>query len=155
MFPLDNLSTVVELAPIGGHVGSFAPGGESAAHELLKLYVASHPGLLGLSSTARSHVDYRFATGDCVDILVQNHMPDRTVVAVEVEGEQHVRVGIHQAIKFRSLAAVDAGYPLLTARVRSFVAAYDTQYPLAEQLAERYEVTLLSVPQENVLATAV
>lgn len=155
VFSIDNVATVVEPPPVGAHVGTFGPGGESAAHKLLKLYVAAHPDLLGLSPGATSHVEYLFATGDCVDVLVENHLPDRTVVEVEVDGQQHVCVGILQAIKYRTLAAVDAGYPLLTSRVRSFVAAYDTHYPPAEKLAERYEVSLLSVPKEDVLATAV
>jgi hypothetical protein len=49
-------------------------------------------------------------------------MPDRTVIEVEVEGEREVCIGILQAIKYRTLAAADAGYPLLTSRVRSLVA---------------------------------
>lgn len=72
------------------------------------------------------HLEYRFATGDRVDVMFENHLPDRTVVEVEVEGEQQICVGIHQAIKYRSLAAADAGYPLLTSRVRSLVVAYNT-----------------------------
>jgi hypothetical protein len=41
--------------------------------------------------------------------MFENHMPDRPVVEVEVEGEREICVGIHQAIKYRSLAAADAG----------------------------------------------
>ena len=104
--------------PAGQHVGGYGPGGESAAHRLLKLYVAGHPLEFGLSSAAVAHVEYPFATGDRVDVMFENHMPDRTVVEVEVEGEREVCIGIHQAIKYRSLAAADAGYPVWTSRVR-------------------------------------
>jgi hypothetical protein len=69
----------------------------------------------GLTSAAAiAHIEYPFATGDRVDVMFENHMPDRTVIEVEVEGERQICVGIHQAIKYRSLAAADAGYPLLT-----------------------------------------
>jgi hypothetical protein len=87
--------------------------------------------------------------------MFKNHQPDRTVVEVEIEGEDNVCVGIHQAIKYRSLAAADAGYPLLTSRVKSLVVAYDTKYPKALDLAERYEVSLVSVDRKLVLGEAV
>jgi hypothetical protein len=154
VFALDNLATVVAPAPAGLHVGAFGPGGESEAHRLLKLYVAAQPVAFGLSSQASAHVEYPFATGDRVDVLFENHLPERTVVEVEVAGEQNVCVGVLQAIKYRTLAAVDAGYPLLTSKVRSLVVAYTTEYDRAALLAERYEIELQSVDRELVLATA-
>ncbi len=63
-------------------------------------------------------------------------------------------MSIHQAIKYRSLAAADAGYPLLTSRVRSLVVAYCTAYPKARELADRYDVPLVSVDREKVLTGA-
>jgi hypothetical protein len=63
-------------------------------------------------------------------------------------------VGIHQAIKYRSLAAADAGYPLLTSRVRSLVVAYSTEYSKALELANRYDIPLVSVNREKVLKGA-
>lgn len=155
VFELDNVTTLPDLLPQGGHIGTYGPGGESAAHKLLKLYVAAHPLELGFSQEAEAHVEYSFPTGDRVDVLFENHRPDRTVVEVEVEGERNVCVGILQAIKYRSLAAVDAGYPLLTGRVGSLVVAYNTDYPKALTLAERYEISLKSVDRELVLGKAV
>ncbi len=70
----------------------------------------------------------------------------------EVDGEQQLFVGIHQAIKYRSLAAVDAGYPLVTSRVRSLVVAYATNYAKARQLADQYDIQLLSADRDHVLA---
>lgn len=154
VFQLDNVLTVCEPVPAAAHVGTFAPGGEGAAHRLLKLYVASHATEFGLSTAAMAHIEYPFATGDRVDVLFENHLPDRTVVEVEVEGENNVCIGIQQAIKYRSLAAVDAGYPLLTSRVRSLVVAYQSDYPKANELADRYEVNLHNVDREAVLAHA-
>jgi hypothetical protein len=171
VFPLDNVATISELlnlaTPLGpsalatgapaprAGVGSFGPGGESAAHHRLKLYVAAHPTEFGMSNAAEARVEYRFVTGDRVDVLFENHLPDRTVVEIEVEGEDNICVGIHQAVKYRSLAEVDGGYALSSARVGSLVVAYATQYRRALELAERYEVKLQPVDREAVLAAAV
>jgi hypothetical protein len=114
--------------------------------------VAAHPLDFGLSRAAVPHVEYRFATGDRVDVMFENHRPDRTVVEVEVDGEQQICIGIHQAIKYRSLAAADAGYPLVTSRVQSLVVAYATDYPKAHELADRYDIPLVSVDRHRVLA---
>ena len=154
VFELDNIQTITQVVPPGSHIGTYGPGGESAAHRLLKLYVASHPVELGFSPEAEALVEYSFPTGDRVDVLFENHRPDRTVVEVEIEGEQNICIGILQAIKYRSLAAVDAGCPLLTTRVGSQVIAYETEYPKAVELAERYEVGLASVDRELVLGEA-
>ena len=116
--------------------------------------MAAHPLDFGLSPAAVPHLEYRFTTGDRVDVMFENHLPDRTVVEVEVDGEQHICIGIHQAIKYRSLAAADAGYPLLTPRVRSLVVAYATDYPRARELADRYDIPLISVNRDRVLAPA-
>lgn len=154
VFEVDNLTTVAIPLPPGAHVGRYGFGGESAAHKLLKLYVAGHPREFGLSAGAIPHVEYQFATGDRVDVLFENHLPDRTVIEVEVDGEREICIGIHQAIKYRSLAAADAGYPLLTSRVRSLVVAYSTDYAKARELADRYEIPLISVNRDKVLTPA-
>jgi hypothetical protein len=154
VFEVDNLATIAIPPPTGQHVGGYGAGGESAAHKLLKLYVAGHPLEFGLSAAAIAHIEYPFATGDRVDVMFENHLPDRTVIEVEVEGEHEVCVGIHQAIKYRSLAAADAGYPLLTSRVRSLVVAYATEYAKARELADQYEIPLVSVNREKVLTGA-
>jgi hypothetical protein len=154
VFEADNLGTVAIPAPVGQHVGMFGPGGESAAHRMLKLYVAAHPLEFGMSAAAVARVEYSFATGDRVDVMFENHLPDRTVVEIEVEGERELCIGIHQAIKYRSLAAADAGFPLLTSRVRSFVVAYDVNYPKARELADRYDIPLLPADRQVVLAGA-
>ena len=152
---LDNAATIDEVAVGGLHVGVFGPGGESADHNRLKLYVATHPVEFGLSATARSTVEYGFRTGVRVDVLFENHAPDRTVVEIEIEGEENVCVGIHQAVKYRSLAEIDGGYQLQSSKVRSLVVAYKTEYPKTVQLARRYDVSLQSVDRHLVLASAV
>ena len=116
--------------------------------------MAAHPLEFGLSAAAVPHLEYRFATGDRVDVMFENHLPDRTAVEVEVDGEQQICIGIHEAIKYRALAAADAGYPLLTARVRSQVVAFATNYPKATELAARYWIPLIEVNRDHVLAPA-
>lgn len=138
--------------PARGRPGCLRCGlvGESAVDELLKLYGARHPAEFGLSPAAVTHVECPFATGDRVSVMFVNPLPDCTVI--EVEGEHEICVGIHQAIKYRSLAAADAGYPLLTSRVRSLVAGCSTDYARARELADRYDIPLLiSVDRSNVL----
>lgn len=150
-------SRVIELDNVGAlaerehHVAGWGRGGEGPAHRLLKEYVAARPRLLGLSSIAQADVEHSFLTGDRVDILFNNHGPKRSVVEVEVEGERPVVIGIHQAIKYRSLAAAADRLPLQDPQVRAYVVAYQTEYPEARALADRYDVRLVSVPAAEVL----
>lgn len=155
VFELDNVVTLTGLEMTGERVGTHGLGGESAAHRRLKLYVASHPTDFGLSSRAQPEVEYRFATGDRVDVMFENHRPDRTVVEIEIDGEENICVGVHQAIKYRSLAESESGFPLMSHRVRSLVVAYEALYPRATELADHYDVELRSVDRELVLASAV
>jgi hypothetical protein len=152
---LGNIATIPELGLLGKPVGAFGPGGESIAHLRLKLYVASRPAEFGLSTAAHAIVEYPFRTGDRVDVMFENHRPDRTVAEIELDGEENVCVGIHQAVKYRSLAQVDAGWSLMSPRVRSLVVAYETNYPRAIDLAGRYDVDLATVERELVVAGAV
>ncbi len=149
---LDNAATIGEVALVPQRVGMFGPGGESAAHRRLKLYVAAHGTDFGMSAAAVPEVEHRFRTGDRVDVMFQNHWPERTVVEIEVSGEQNICTGIHQAIKYRSLAEVEGGYDRSSPTVRSLVVAYETAYSLADQLAERYSVDLVAVDPNLVLA---
>ncbi len=155
VFRLDNVSTITDATVAGVPVGAIGPGGESAAHRLLKLYVAGHPVEFGLTAVARPSVEYGFRTGDRVDVLFENHEPDRTVVEVEVAGEQNICIGIHQAVKYRSLAEIDVGFPANSGHVGSIVVAYETNYRRAHDLADRYDISLISVDRRHVLQTAV
>jgi len=150
--PLDNIASVADAREFPSQpVGILGPGGESAAHASLKLYVANHPTMLGLSHAAQADVEHQFCTGDRVDVLFNNHRPDRTVVEVEVAGSPQVVIGIHQAIKYRSLAEAENRYPRQSPRVRAHVVAYETNYPDAIQMASSYDVKLLSVDRRLVL----
>jgi hypothetical protein len=152
---LDNAATVVEHAvwePQGKYVGTTGSGGESEAHRRLKLYVARSPELLQMRPDAVSELEHEFCTGDRVDLLLENHRPLRAVVEVELGGEQNLIVGVHQAIKYRSLAAAERTMPLDTPKVRAFVVSYDPGGDSVCRLAQSYDVGLLAVDRERVLA---
>lgn len=154
VFELDNASTLSLAGLVAQRVGTFGPGGESSAHRQLKLYVASHGATFGMSNAARALVEHQFRTGDRVDVMFQNHEPERTVVEVEITGEENICTGIHQAIKYRSLAEIEGGYERMSPTVRSLVVAYETAYPSAAALAGRYDVELISVDPCDVLEGA-
>lgn len=74
-------------------------------------------------------------------------------VRIELAGTENVIIGIHQAIKYRSLAAAESSIPL-DARddLAAYVVAYDTGGTQAAELAEAYNVRLHAVDREVVLA---
>lgn len=154
VFELDNGATLAEARLVSQRVGVFGPGGESSAHRQLKLYVAAHGTDFGMSWAAQALVEHQFRTGDRVDVMFHNHEPERTVVEVELAGEENICTGIHQAIKYRSLAEIEGGYDRLSPTVRSLVVAYDTKYPAAIALADRYDVDLIAVDPRRVLGAA-
>ena len=150
-----HLDNVADLALRERFVGTtHTPTGESEAHRLLKQFVADNPLRVGLSPDARATLEYRFSTGDRVDVLFENHGPLRAAVEVELEGDHELCVGIHQALKYRTLAASERGYPLVGEDVRGVVAAFDVDYPVATALARRYRIPLIGIPREEVLAPA-
>jgi hypothetical protein len=122
-----------------------ALGGEGQAHKLLKLYLSKHPELVGASPNAEPCVEYQFRTGDRVDLMFKNHFPERTVVEIEVEGRENLIVGVHQAVKYAALAAMERDFPVVTHRVRPHVVAYKVDYPSVIEVADRYGVNLVAV----------
>ena len=151
---LDNADTIAPLRDLGLLVGIRGRGGESEAHRSLKLWVARNPSRIGVASIAEPKVEYSFLTGDRVDVMFENHVPNRTVVEIEVEGERELTVGVHQAVKYRTLAETDLGYELQSPRVRAAVAAFKVDYAAVREVAEKYEVDLVAIDRREVLATS-
>lgn len=151
---LDNAVAAVgqELHRRAGHPGRFAAGGEGEAHRRLKLFIAGHPELVGASARAVPRVEYQFATGDRVDLIFENHHPERTVAEVEVEGRDNLLIGVQQAVKYAALAGVERRAPLVSPRVRAHVVAYRTHYPEVAELAGAYGVNLVAVEAPIILA---
>jgi hypothetical protein len=101
---------------------------------------------------AVAEVEHQFITGDRVDVLFRNHGPIRTVAEIELEGTQNIIVGIHQAIKYRSLAAAEANLHLFSKDdPGAHVVAFETGGEPAEELAAAYNVSLHAVDRSSVL----
>ena len=99
----------------------YGPGGEGELHRRLKECVHAHPEVLRLGAHRAAHLEFRFVTGDRVDVAVE--LADGTWCAVEVEvgGELGTTIGAHQALKYRALLGgrLDDGE-----RVRAALVAY-------------------------------
>lgn len=152
---LDNIEAAANqalLANLGKKVGTVTPTGESEAHRRLKLFVSERPTLLGLNPSAIGEVEHPFCTGDRVDVLFNNHGPIRCVVEIELEAPDQILVGIHQAIKYRSLAAAEIRLPIRLPDVAACVVAYGQPDSDCQELARPYDVGLLQVHKELVLA---
>ena len=79
--------------------------GESDRHKRLKEYVAQHPEIIGLGSSAKANVEYRFTSGDRADVVLTGGGAAFTAVEVELEleGAKNLVVGAYQAIKYAIL----------------------------------------------------
>jgi hypothetical protein len=151
---LDNIEAAANqqlLASLGKKVGAVGANGESEAHRRLKLYVSQRPTLLGLRETAISEIEHSFCTGDRVDVLFNNHGPKRCVVEVELESPEGILVGIHQAIKYRSLAAAESMLPIKLPDVDGLVVSYGKADSSCIELAAPYDIRLLQVEKDKVL----
>lgn len=81
--------------------------------------------------------------------MSENHLPDRTVI--EVGGELEVCAGIHQAIKYQSGGRRRRRVPIadLTGEIPG--RRLHHRLSRARDLAERYDIALVSVDHDRVL----
>jgi hypothetical protein len=152
---LDNIEAVANqlvLSKIGKNIGAVSPTGESEAHRRLKLYIAKEPMLIGLSAAAIGEIEHPFCTGDRVDVLFSNHGPKRAVVEIELDQEPGILIGIHQAIKYRGLAAAESRLPIQLPDVAAHLVCYGGLGATAKDLAKDYDISLLQVDRNKVLA---
>jgi len=119
--------------------------GESDDHKNLKELVANNPNILNLGPSVITKVEYSFCTGDRVDILFEINDTHRAVVEIELMGEENILIGIHQAIKYRALAATEKQYSTEDKKILAFVVALETQYEEAIKLAKCYDIKLINV----------
>ena len=99
--------------------------------------------------SAQGETEHEYRTGDRVDVFFSGGGRDVTVVEAELEGEEELITGIHQAIKYRALAAAERGLPNVgpSTRVGAAVVAFEVDYRAAIGLAALYEVHLVSVDE--------
>jgi hypothetical protein len=155
---LDNIAVVANqklLTTLGKQVGAVSPTGESEAHRRLKLFIAREPQLIGLSAAATGEIEHPFCTGDRVDVLFSNHGPKRAVVEIELDKEPLIIIGIHQAIKYRGLAAAESRLPIRLPDVAAHLVCYGGLGATARDLAKDYDVSLLEIDRNKVLAPEV
>lgn len=78
--------------------------GEGDLHNAMKSYVASHAELFGVPATLRGHIEYPFASGDCLDVLFKSRSE---LVGVEVKGpvsdDLDISRGLFQCVKYQAL----------------------------------------------------
>lgn len=98
-----------ECVPARARAHKYGGEGESDEHKQLKLYIASHPKLLGLGTARAVYVEYPYLSGDRVDVMVELAKGGRVVIEVERRGDLATLIGAHQAIKYRALMAAEAG----------------------------------------------
>lgn len=82
----------------------YGVGGEGEAHEAMKRFVASHPGLFDLPTKLRGEMEHPFASADCLDVLFRN---GSEWVGVEVKGpisdDLDLNRGLFQRVKYQAL----------------------------------------------------
>ncbi|MFE8599806.1 hypothetical protein [Archangium violaceum] len=101
----------------------YGSGGESEAHRKLKRFIFENPQHLGLE-VARKWEEFRFESGDRVDLMFETTSGDIVPVEIELEGEDNTRVGAFQAIKYRALAAATNRLPLESPSARGVLVAH-------------------------------
>ena len=74
---------------------------------------------------------------------------------MELEQPIGITIGVHQAIKYRALAASEGGYPIPSREVAAWVVSYGHGDADTERLARAYDVSLLTVTPEETLANLV
>ena len=141
---------VQEAADYGG-------GGESASHEALKQYVATHPLSIGIEvDVLETIVEYRLPSGDEIDVLFR--LPGRCV-AVEVKSnispEKDLARGVFQCIKYEALLKAVSRYEGLTTDVSALLVLSATLTPESRRLASILGVSVVERVGTGIIAPAV
>lgn len=149
---INNLSELIDTKDrvkfeptIKDPIPKYGSGGESHEHKTLKEYIANNPDILGLDSNVITKVEYLFCTGDRVDILFEISDTQRAVVEIELSGTENLLIGIHQAIKYRALAASEKWCDTSDDKIKAFVVAFETAYDEVIELAKRYNINLIAI----------
>ena len=117
-----SLSTSTSRKSGGGGHGGHGEGGEGEEHENLKRNLANNPSQFG-EELKLVEIEYRFGSGDRVDILLNDGSENPVTVEVETGFSSGTGryVGVWQAVKYQHLAAME--HSLACEQVRSILAA--------------------------------
>lgn len=135
--------------------GKYGRGGESPRHKYLKFLVGHSPKDFGLTRDAQNHIDQgeaRFITKDRVDVLFLGGGKKATVIEVELEDQQKVLEGVHQAVKYRALAAARDNYPGpfdFDSAYSGAVIAYEVDYPKVISACKDLKINLYRFDDES------
>jgi hypothetical protein len=97
---------------------------DSVEHFKLKEFIASHPEAIGLIPESSTQVEYRFLSGDRVDIVFGTG-PDKWIVVEIKDGEiGELVMGVYQLVKYRALLQAEKSHNDY-AEVDAFLVAYE------------------------------
>ena len=145
---LDLESIESDLADLASAAAQRGGGGESQAHRLLKVHLASHPELLGLNGFSAGTIESRMSSGDSLDILFESR---RQVVAIEVKAstasERELARGVFQCVKYGAVLAAEMTIrrPERKKATRVILATPAAWTPKLERLRSKLGVTVRRV----------
>lgn len=98
-------------------------GGESEAHRLLKISVASHPDWFGVYWPHTVSIEYPLPSGDVIDVAF---LSERSIVAVEVKPPDAPKAdltrGVFQCVKYAAVLQAEAKVRKITRDSRVILA---------------------------------
>ena len=123
----------------GGH-----GGGEGPTHKSLKEYIAAHPEEALKEGGLRTvEVEYPFATGDRIDVLLEDVDGRPVTVEVKLTAIGRKSPGSLQCMKYRALIAYLCGWRV--SEVRTLLAARSIA-SVVEKRCREYEVEVVRIP---------
>ncbi len=125
-------------------VGHFE-GGEGPTHKSLKEYIAANPEVaFGEEGLCTLEIEYPFATGDRIDILLQDANGRPVTVEVEVDCDDGEVAGPLQCMKYRAMIAYFCEWRV--SEVRTALAARSISSRVREQ-CKAYEIEVIEIPE--------
>ncbi len=127
--------------------GSRGGGGEGELHERIKKWIYENPSAamtkLGRGEWRSEAIEYRFLSGDTVDLVLRD--PDGRFVMVEVEPQLQPddKIPWAQAAKYKTLWSILEGVP--PPDIRSVVAAPALPLGMARKMRDRHGIEALAV----------
>lgn len=111
------------------------PGGEGEIHKKMKAAIAADPGgVLGEVGLKFVRVEYPFATGDRIDVLLQDRAGRYVVVEIEPDCAEKEIAGPLQCMKYRALLAYILDRPV--DEVRSILASRSIHAKVSRKCGE-------------------
>lgn len=133
----DSIEFDPRRSAVVGHAGS----GEGEEHRRLKEFIAENPESVNLPTDSIASVEYRFLSGDRVDVKFD--LPNGNAAVVEVETIVPLP-GAHQALKYQTLLRVERLEKLGSKHVKAILVAHrfddETRF-----LATKYGIELVQL----------